>query len=155
MGTNPHREIACAILVDDIGRFLLQQRDNIPGILFPGKVGLFGGHREGSETHLQCVVREIHEETGHFIPPDQFEYLTGYLGADPEVDGGTIHAEFYVCRGVPVELLVINEGSLVAFKRDQIDALEPQLTPAARFALKAFLGSQNELRAGGDHRSSA
>jgi hypothetical protein len=26
------------------------------------KVGLFGGHREGDEAYLECIVREIHEE---------------------------------------------------------------------------------------------
>jgi hypothetical protein len=51
------REIDCAIIIDAQGRFLLQQRDDVPGILQP--VGLFGGHREGSETYLQCVVREV------------------------------------------------------------------------------------------------
>jgi hypothetical protein len=37
-----HREIASAIVIDKFGRFLLQQRDNVVGIIHPGKVGLFG-----------------------------------------------------------------------------------------------------------------
>jgi hypothetical protein len=48
--TSQHREVAAALMIDTRGRFLLQQRDNIPGILFPGKIGLFGGPREGDET---------------------------------------------------------------------------------------------------------
>jgi hypothetical protein len=48
MSTPRRREIACAIIVDAQGRFLLQQRDDVPGILQPGKVGLFGGHRENN-----------------------------------------------------------------------------------------------------------
>jgi 8-oxo-dGTP diphosphatase len=44
------RNFACAILIDTFGRFLLQQRDNVPGIVNPGKIGLFGGHREAGET---------------------------------------------------------------------------------------------------------
>src|SRR5713226_2080090 len=47
-----HREIACAIIIDKFGRFLIQQRDDIVGIIHPGKVGLFGGHREGEECYL-------------------------------------------------------------------------------------------------------
>jgi ADP-ribose pyrophosphatase YjhB (NUDIX family) len=54
------RRIAAAIVFDTSGRLLLQQRDNIPGILYPGRIGLFGGHLEGDETFLNCVVREIH-----------------------------------------------------------------------------------------------
>ena len=56
------REAAAAILFDPSGRLLLQLRDNIPNILYPGMIGFFGGHREGNETFLECVVREIHEE---------------------------------------------------------------------------------------------
>lgn len=47
------REIACTILLDTFGRLLLQQRDNNPEIIHPGKISLFGGHREGSENYLQ------------------------------------------------------------------------------------------------------
>ena len=46
MSKSRHREVSCAIILDTLGRFLLQLRDNVPGILQPGKIGLFGGHRE-------------------------------------------------------------------------------------------------------------
>src|SRR5215468_6548023 len=73
-----HREVAAALLIDTRGRFLLQQRDNVPGILFPGKIGLFGGHREGDETFLECAVREVHEEISYFISPERFEHLASF-----------------------------------------------------------------------------
>ena len=47
-----HRESSGAILIDSLGRLLFQQRDNNPEILYPGMIGLFGGHREGNETFL-------------------------------------------------------------------------------------------------------
>jgi hypothetical protein len=65
MSASRHREFACAILIDS---FLLQQRDDVPGVFQRGKIGLFGGHREGDETFLQCIVREIHEEVSCFLP---------------------------------------------------------------------------------------
>jgi 8-oxo-dGTP diphosphatase len=99
-GTSRHREIACAIIIDTRGRFLLQQRDDVPGILQPGKVGLFGGHREEDETYLQCVVREIHEEIGYFVSPDRFEHLVSYEGIDMDGEVGTIRGEFFVARDV-------------------------------------------------------
>jgi hypothetical protein len=34
-----HREFAAAILIDTQRRLLFQQRDNTPGILYPGWVG--------------------------------------------------------------------------------------------------------------------
>jgi ADP-ribose pyrophosphatase YjhB (NUDIX family) len=70
-----YREITCAILIDTSGRLLVQRRDDVVGIVHAGKVGLFGGHREGDETFLECVVREIHEEICYFVPAERFEYL--------------------------------------------------------------------------------
>jgi 8-oxo-dGTP diphosphatase len=59
MSQSKMREIASAVLVDTNGRLLLQLRDDIPSIIFPGKVGLFGGHREEDETFLERVVRRF------------------------------------------------------------------------------------------------
>jgi 8-oxo-dGTP diphosphatase len=67
-----HRAISFAILIDTQGRFLLQQRDDVPDIVAPGKIGLFGGHREGNETFFECVVREVEEETGLALPRESF-----------------------------------------------------------------------------------
>jgi 8-oxo-dGTP pyrophosphatase MutT (NUDIX family) len=134
-----HREIACAILIDSHGRFLLQQRDDIVGIIHPGKVGLFGGHREGNETFLECVVREVHEELSYFIPAERFEYLTGITGEDIDTDsGGSVRGDFFVARDIPVEALVVTEGSLLVVDPGDVTALFQRLTPTARFALKAY-----------------
>ena len=132
-----HREIACAILIDTNGRFLLQQRDDVAGILHPGKVSLFGGHREGVETFLQCAVREIHEEISYFVLADRFEYLAGLSGGDIDADGGSVHAEFFVVRDIPIERLIVTEGSLLVAQPDKIIDIEHKLTPVARFAMKA------------------
>jgi 8-oxo-dGTP diphosphatase len=140
-----HREVAAALIIDTHGRFLLQQRDNIPGILFPGKIGLFGGHREGNETFLECVVREIHEEISVFIPPDRFEPLASYRGADPSMAGATLRRELYLTRDVPVEPLRITEGSLVIVEPKAVSALLPRLAPSAHAAIRAFLARTDEV----------
>ena len=90
-----------AILIDSLERFLFQQRDNKPEILYPSMIGLFGGHREGNETFLECVVREIYEEISYFLPSERFTHLTSYTGAHPL--GGTIYSEIYVANNVPVD----------------------------------------------------
>jgi 8-oxo-dGTP pyrophosphatase MutT (NUDIX family) len=139
MNAIAHREVACAILLDTSGRFLLQQRDTVPGIVHPGKIGLFGGHREGGESYLRCVVREIYEEIGHFVPPGQLEYLSSYESEDPErAGGGTLHAEFFVARDLPVQNLVVAEGSLMIIEPAKLITIDSQLTPEARFAIRAF-----------------
>lgn len=139
MTTSQHREAAAALIIDTRGRFLLQQRDNIPGILFPGKIGLFGGHREGNETFLQCAVREVHEEISYFIPAERFEHLASFRGPDPYIAGGTLWRELYVIRGVPVERLRVTEGTLFIAEMKDVPALTPRLAPSAHDAIRMFL----------------
>ena len=44
------------------GSFLMQHRDDIPQIFFPGKIGLFGGEVEVDESPIEAAIREIREE---------------------------------------------------------------------------------------------
>jgi 8-oxo-dGTP diphosphatase len=140
MNNSPrYREIACAIIIDRRGRFLFQQRDDIAGILYPGMVGLFGGHREGSETFLECVVREVHEELSYFISADDFQYLTSILDEDTGTNSGDpVRGEIFVVRNVPVEAVVVTEGLLLIVQPEEAVALGQRLTPTARLALEAF-----------------
>src|SRR5262245_18432480 len=135
-----HREVAAALIIDNRGRFLLQQRDNVPGILFPGKIGLFGGHREGNETFLECVVREIHEEISFFIPPERFEHLASYRGSDPYIAGGTLWRELYLTRVVPEEALRMTERSLLLAEMDHVAPHEPWFAPSAHIYISDDLG---------------
>jgi 8-oxo-dGTP diphosphatase len=144
INTSQQHEIACAIILDTSGHFLLQQRDDIAGIAYPGKVGLFGGHREGDETYLECVVREVHEELSYFVPAKHFEHLASLTGSDIAVDGGILIAEFFIARDVPTSALVITEGSLLIVDPGAIIEIEPKLTPSARFAIKVYF---DKLRA--------
>jgi 8-oxo-dGTP pyrophosphatase MutT (NUDIX family) len=135
MSQSKMREIASAVLVDTNGRLLLQLRDDIPSIIFPGKVGLFGGHREADETFLECVVREVHEELSYYLPPERFEFIERRFGPDSEVPGGTVRAEFFVARDVPVDKVKVTEGSLKLAVASELGAIEDALTPTAKFAL--------------------
>jgi 8-oxo-dGTP diphosphatase len=132
-----HREFASAILIDTRGRLLLQQREDIAGIRFPGKIALFGGHREGDETFLECVVREVHEEISYFVPPERFEHLTTYNTVD--ADGGTVSGEMFVARDIPSEGLVITEGSLLVVNQEQLPLFVDRFAPSALAAVKAFV----------------
>jgi 8-oxo-dGTP diphosphatase len=142
------REFTCAVLIDTFGRFLLQQRDNVPGIVHPGKIGLFGGHRECGETYLQCIVREVHEELSYFLPPERFEYLASYDATDINSEGETIiHGEFFVARYMPVEKVMVTEGTLYIAELGELSALEHRLSPSGKAGLTAFL-KPSRLRGG-------
>jgi 8-oxo-dGTP diphosphatase len=62
--TNKQVEVAIAILYQD-GKFLLQLRDDIPGIPYPGQWGFFGGHIEPGETPEVALKRELQEEISY------------------------------------------------------------------------------------------
>jgi 8-oxo-dGTP diphosphatase len=138
-----HRETSGAIPIDSLGRLLFQQRDNKPEILYPSMIGLFGGHREGNETFLECVVREIYEEISYFLPSERFTHLTSYTGAHPL--GGTIYGEIYVANNVPVEQLLITEGTLLPVKPEDVATIDVRFSPSARFAVNAFLNDQESM----------
>ncbi|MEC8441162.1 MAG: NUDIX hydrolase [Cyanobacteriota bacterium] len=54
-------EVALAMLQRD-GLWLLQLRDDIDSIIYPGHWGLFGGHLDPGETPVQALMRELREE---------------------------------------------------------------------------------------------
>jgi 8-oxo-dGTP pyrophosphatase MutT (NUDIX family) len=65
--TNPKIEVAIAILERE-DKFLMQLRDDIPGIMNPGCWGLFGGHLEAGEAPEVAMVRELQEEIEYHAP---------------------------------------------------------------------------------------
>jgi 8-oxo-dGTP diphosphatase len=131
-------------MIDTRGRFLLQQRDEAPGIAQPGKIGLFGGHREAGETYLECVVREVYEEVGYFIAPDRFEHLASYNGTEFDIDGGTMRSEFFLARDIPIDELNVTEGSLLVVEPDQLATVEYKLAQSVRFAMQALEGRNRD-----------
>ncbi|MDJ0737078.1 MAG: NUDIX hydrolase [Nostocaceae cyanobacterium] len=95
-------QVAIAILYQE-NKFLMQLRDNIPTILYPGYWGLFGGHIEAGETPDVTVQREVLEEIAYKLPPTFAEF-----GTYP--DEGVIRHVFHAPLEVEIEQLVLNEG---------------------------------------------
>ncbi|MEH2454846.1 NUDIX hydrolase [Nostoc sp.] len=98
---NQQIHVAIAILYQK-NKFLMQLRDNIPGILYPGYWGLFGGHIEPDETPDLAVKREILEEIGYNLP--SFVEFGCYF--DERVVRHVFHAPLLV----ELNELVLNEG---------------------------------------------
>jgi len=136
------REGASAILLDTDGRLLLQLRDNLPHIRDPGKISLFGGSREGNESFLDCIVREVHEEIGYYLPPARFAKIGHWSGPDYAFPGDTFHGEIFLADEVPVDQLTIAEGALRIVAVEELDLVGPHLSLAAQFAL-GILSTEN------------
>ena len=145
------REIACAIMIGQDDNFLLQLRDDKPGLLFSGMIGLFGGHREGMESFLDCARREVLEETGFAPEKSAFEPLVEYKTRYP--DGAEVEGHYFVLRNVPEDKLVITEGTLVSVLPYELPNYLPRMTPATCFVIKTFidLPDNSDLTVGNLH----
>ena len=93
--------VAIAILHRD-NQFLMQLRDNIPTILYPGYWAFFGGHIEAGETPEEAVVREIFEEIDYEMKAPQFLMSS-------ESDQVIRHV-FHEPLTVPLSALTLKEG---------------------------------------------
>ncbi|WP_204137885.1 NUDIX domain-containing protein [Halomicronema sp. CCY15110] len=100
MSTNK-TEVAIALLMHE-GQFLLQLRDNIPTIVYPGHWAFFGGHIEPGETPEEGVWRELKEEI-NYVPP----HLNLFTRWEHE---NIVRHVFYGPLEVPPEQLQLNEG---------------------------------------------
>ncbi|MBE9215368.1 NUDIX hydrolase [Plectonema cf. radiosum LEGE 06105] len=67
MNNQQTHHVAIAILYRD-NKFLMQLRDNIPTIIYPGYWAFFGGHIEPGETPEVAVRREVLEEISYTLP---------------------------------------------------------------------------------------
>jgi 8-oxo-dGTP diphosphatase len=137
-GGSKVREGTSAILISTDGRLLFQLRDNIPDISDPGKLDFFGGGREGVESFLECVVREVHEEIGFYLAPEQFEFIGRDVGPDHWVPDCTLHNEIFLAREVPIDSLTVTEGSLKIVAFDELGHIQDLLAPSAKHALEIF-----------------
>ena len=83
-------------------KFLLQLRDDIPGIIYPGQWGLFGGHIELGETPDVAVKRELLEEIG-YTPPTLSKF-------DCYPDTKVVRHVYHAPLTVELNALVLSEG---------------------------------------------
>ncbi len=102
------KEVAIAILYQPSPDFsqapklLMQLRDPIPGIAYPGHWGLFGGHLEPGESPEAALRRELIEEIGYEAV--QLDYFGNY-GDD------TIHRHIFTGPlTVTINRLSLQEG---------------------------------------------
>lgn len=131
-----------ALITDDNGNFVLQQRDNKPSILYPNKISLFGGGAVLRETPHQCLSRELREELGIELH-DEDVLLTTYV---IEHCTGMGEREGYVfCYQISdVSFESANEGRVVVVERRQVCHFFDKLTPIAAYAISCALIPQSE-----------
>jgi len=142
-------DAAAALLVLDDGRYLLQLRDDLPHIWYPGHWGLFGGSVDHGEDAVAALRRELREEL-------ELDMADARLFVSFEFDLTPVGLKKYfrAYYEVPVTLeafgrLVLREGAdMRALPGDEALAL-PRMSPYDAFAL--FLHYRRARLAGSRH----
>ena len=131
----PGNAVCAIITVED--RYLLQLRDNIVGIFFPGCWGCFGGGMEPGETPAEALVRELKEELDLTVDPAEFRYFTRF-DFDLSFAGlPSIWRDTFDLKLEPSQLdglRVLEGAAMKLFTADEL-AGESILTPYDAFAL--------------------
>ena len=81
--------IAAAIIRDETGRFLLVRKRGTTAFMQPG------GKIDGGEEPPQCLVRELKEELGMEIVPEDAHFAASMSAPAAHEEGATVEAELY------------------------------------------------------------
>ena len=92
----------CLAILYRQGNFLMQLRDDINNIVYPGQWALFGGHMEKGETPVATIQRELVEEIGYFV---ECPILFGIYPCQR-----VVRYVYHAPLTIPLEQLVLNEG---------------------------------------------
>lgn len=95
----------CCWVYDGKGNVLLTQR--APEKLFPLTWENSGGAAQAGETSRQAMSRELFEETGIFVPENEFEFL------ETTKSNCMFFDHYCICRHTPLEQIRLQPGETV------------------------------------------
>ena len=131
-------DAVAAIIATPSGQFLMQLRDDIPRIFYPGFWGCFGGAVGPGEDPATALARELREEL-EFSPTDFSKILS--LDFDlSKITGKKNYRHYYLVRAdeKDVDGFTLHEGAAMKlFTPDELFALA-NITPYDAFALWLF-----------------
>jgi 8-oxo-dGTP diphosphatase len=110
----------CLVLTHD-NKILLQQRDE-DCLRYPGCLATFGGGLEGNETAMQALVRELKEELGASVNPDDVVAL----GAMTEINSNEL-IYVYFWHDIAGTINGCYEGSAMAYADSATPLLHPKI----------------------------
>jgi 8-oxo-dGTP pyrophosphatase MutT (NUDIX family) len=127
---------AGCLITDQHGRYLMQLRDDKPGILHPGAWGLFGGGIEPGEAPEAAVRRELVEEIGAALMPEFFRALK----LPVRLDDGPVLVRSVAVFAARIEAELVTgmhqtEGAGRSLFPPELLLLEPRVALTARLAV--------------------
>jgi len=128
-----------AIITDENGRYLMQLRDDKPGIFYPGHRGCFGGAVGTGEEPVKALIRELNEELE--MRSSNIEEFVSLEFDLTRMGQKKIYRTYYRLEitSDTASQLVLHEGMAMRFFecREIFDL--PNVTPYDSFALWLFV----------------
>ncbi len=117
-----------AVILEDFkGQFILQKRENRPGIGSPGKVAIFGGQLEQGETPIAAALRELMEELELKLNEASLAFWGRYRFPS-SLTGELMERFVFVAKNIDPSGLVLHEGEAIVYadasvlERDDLSA---------------------------------
>lgn len=126
-------EAVKAVIYRDGGELLLQQRDNVPSLPFPGAWNFFGGYIEEGELPKDAIIRELTEELG-VVPGkigDELEHWSTF-------QNGVLNHYFPILYIQPAKEFVLGEGCTMQWTTLP-ELVNLQLTPSVFHSISNIL----------------
>lgn len=136
--------IVNVIITDKQGNFIMQKRDNKPGITNPNMVTCFGGHVDPTDkTMRDAVARELREETNLSFQNDELYYFKTYH-KNTATHGEDSYVTYFALANASTHGLEVYEGQgfEVIAPTDDLDTIF--LSPLARQALSDYKESNDK-----------
>lgn len=143
------KDAAAALILLDDGRYLMQLRDDKPGIFYPDHWGLFGGAIEDGEDAETALRRELREELGYDTGAVTF-FTTMDFGFDSIGASRSVRVFYEVAmKASDLDGLVLTEGS--AFEAVSVGELliNRRIVPYDSFAIWLHHNWRNRVWADG------
>jgi 8-oxo-dGTP pyrophosphatase MutT (NUDIX family) len=116
--------IAAALLIDPQGRTLLVRKRGTQAFMQPG------GKIDAGESPVQALVRELHEELGLHIDPDQAVHMGQFSAQAANEPGFEVHAELFRVDSAEAVAPAAEIEEVLWLAADQ--AATPELAPLTR-----------------------
>lgn len=124
-----------ALMVLESGRYVMQLRDSLPNIFYPGHWGCFGGALDKGERAGEALIRELGEEL-EFVPAQYTEFMN--IDFDFTKLGLAKVTRFYYevpVREDELEKFVLHEGAAFEAVEGRDLLTKYRMTPYDAFAV--------------------
>src|SRR4051794_6438868 len=132
---SPSDAAVALIVVGDQHHYLMQLRDQKPGIFYPGHWGLFGGATDPGETQERALLRELKEELN--LDLEEIRYFTEFVFDFGFAGFGKFKRSFYEIKieRHAIDNLRLSEGAAMKVFPVRELLTQPRIVPFDAFAI--------------------